>query len=59
LVGHSYVGRLRPNKYALVVDMTKSQVKPTIILLMLKENNKRQCHDNQTMNNTMSIYIYI
>jgi len=27
LVGHPYIGRLRPNKHALVVDMTKSQVK--------------------------------
>jgi len=40
LVGHPYVGILKPDEHALVVDMTKSQVKPSNILLTLKENNK-------------------
>ena len=40
LVGHPCVGRLRLDGHALVVDMTQSQVKPTNILLMLKENNE-------------------
>jgi len=40
LVGHPYDGRLRPDKHALVVDMTKSRVKPLNILLTLKENNE-------------------
>ena len=40
LVGHSYARRLRPDEHGLVVDMTKSQVKPSNILLTLKENNE-------------------
>ena len=41
LVGHPYAGRLKPDEHdALVVDMTKSQVKPSNIVLTLKENNK-------------------
>jgi len=40
LVGHPYAGRLKPDEHALVVDMTKSLMKPSNILLILKENNK-------------------
>jgi len=40
LVGHPYAERLRPDEHALVVDMTKRQVKSSNILLTLKENNK-------------------
>ena len=40
LVGHPYVGRLRPDEHALVVDMAKSRVKPKNILLTLKEKNE-------------------
>jgi len=40
LVGHPYVGRLKPVEHALVVDMTKSLVKPSNILLTLKQNNE-------------------
>jgi len=40
LVEHPYAGRLRPDEHALVIDMTKSQVKSSNILLTLKENNK-------------------
>ena len=40
LVGHPYAGRLKPDEYALVVDMTKILVKSSNILLTLKENNK-------------------
>jgi len=40
LVGHPYAGRLKPDEHALVVDMTKSLMKPSNILLTLKENNK-------------------
>ena len=39
LVGHPYTGRLRLDEHALVVDMTKSQVKPKNILLTLKKKN--------------------
>jgi len=39
LVDHPYVGRLKPDEHVLLVDMTKSQVRATNILLTLKENN--------------------
>jgi len=38
--GHPYVDILRPDEHALVVDMTKSQLKPSNILFTLKENNE-------------------
>ena len=40
LVGHPYAGRLKPVEHALVVDMTKSLVKSSNILLTLKQNNE-------------------
>ena len=40
LVGHPYSERLKHDEHALVVDMTKSLVKSSNILLTLKENNK-------------------
>ena len=40
LVGHSYVGRLIVDEKAMVVDKTKSLVKPRNILLTMKEHNE-------------------
>ena len=45
LIGPPFASRLRPDEHALVVDMTKSRVKPKNILLTLKENNE----DNVTI----------
>jgi len=39
LVGHPYAGRLTKDEKIVVVDMTKSMVKPRNILLTLKEHN--------------------
>jgi len=39
LVGHSYVGRLKKDEHTLLVNMTKSQVRATNILLTLKDKN--------------------
>jgi len=39
LVGHPYARILKKDEHELVVNMTKSQVKPTNILLTLKEKN--------------------
>ncbi|XP_027934490.1 uncharacterized protein LOC114189955 [Vigna unguiculata] len=39
LVGHPYAGRLKSTEQSLLVDMTKSQVKPANILLTLKEKD--------------------
>ena len=44
LVVHPYAGRLKANEHSMLVDMTKSMVKPGNILCTLKENNK----DNMT-----------
>ncbi|XP_068474376.1 uncharacterized protein [Phaseolus vulgaris] len=43
-VGHPYAGRLKANEHSMLVDMTKSMVKPSSILRTLKENNE----DNMT-----------
>ena len=40
LVGHPYAGKFKLHEHAMVVDMSKSLVKPTNILLTLKENNE-------------------
>jgi len=39
LVGHPYSGRLTKDEKTIIVDMTKSMVKPRNILLTLKEHN--------------------
>ena len=39
LVGCPYARKLKSDEHALLVDMMKSQVRPTNILLTLKENN--------------------
>ena len=39
LVGHPYVDRLTKDEKIIIVDMTKSMVKPRNILLTLKEHN--------------------
>ncbi|XP_028198022.1 uncharacterized protein LOC114382659 [Glycine soja] len=43
LVGHPYVGRLTDDEKNIIVDMTKSNVKPRNILLTLKEHNANSC----------------
>ncbi|KAH1261764.1 PKS-NRPS hybrid synthetase [Glycine max] len=43
LVGHPYAGRLTKAEKTLIVDMTKSMVKPRNILLTLKERNANSC----------------
>jgi len=56
LVGHLYAGRLRPDEHALVVDMTKSRVKPKNILLTLKENNEDNVTTLKQLYNTRYTY---
>ena len=43
LVGHPYAGRLTKDEKNIIVDMTKSMVKPRNILLTLKEHNANSC----------------
>jgi len=56
LVGHPYVGRLRPDEHALVVDMTKSRVKPKNILFTLKEKNEDNVTTLKQLYNTKYTY---
>ena len=56
LVGHPYAGRLRPDEHDLVVDMTKSQVKPKNILLTLKEKNEDNVTTLKQLYNTRYTY---
>jgi len=41
LFGHPYVVRLKNNEKTMIIDITKSMVKPKNILLTLKEHNEK------------------
>jgi len=56
LVGHPYAGRLQPDEHALVVDVTKSRVKPKNILLTLKEKNEDNATTLKQLYNTRYTY---
>ena len=56
LVGHSYVGRLIKDEKTIIVDMTKSMVKPRNILLTLKEHNVNSCITIKQIYNARSTY---
>ncbi|KAL5130291.1 PKS-NRPS hybrid synthetase [Glycine soja] len=56
LVEHSYVGRLSKVEKTLIVDMTKSMVKPRNILLTLKEHNVNSCTTIKQIYNARSAY---
>ncbi|KAH1226998.1 Protein FAR1-RELATED SEQUENCE 5 [Glycine max] len=56
LVGHPYAGRLTKDEKKIIVDMTKSMVKPKNILLMLKEHNANSCTAIKQIYNARSAY---
>ncbi|KAH1192978.1 hypothetical protein GmHk_19G054109 [Glycine max] len=56
LVGHPYAGRLTKDEKTIVVDMTKSMVKPRNILLTLKEQNVNSCTTIKQIYNARSAY---
>ncbi|KAH1261289.1 Protein FAR1-RELATED SEQUENCE 5 [Glycine max] len=56
LVGHPYAGRLTKAEKTLIVDMTKSMIKPRNILLTLKEHNANSCMTIKQIYNTRSAY---
>ena len=58
LVGHSYVGRLTKDKKIIIVDMTKSMVKPRNILLTLKEHNANSYTTIKQIYNARHAYRY-
>ncbi|KAH1247291.1 hypothetical protein GmHk_06G017229 [Glycine max] len=56
LVGHPYAGRLTKAEKTLIVDMTKSMVKPRNILLTLKEHNANSCTTIKQIYNARSAF---
>eukprot|EP00256_Glycine_max_P051237 XP_014617179.1 protein FAR1-RELATED SEQUENCE 5-like [Glycine max] len=56
LVGHPYAGRLTDDEKNIIVDMTKSNVKPRNILLTLKEHNSSSCTTIKQIYNARSAY---
>ena len=56
LVGYLYVGRLIANEKCMLVDMTKSLVKPINILLTMKEHNERNVTTIKLVYNVMIVY---
>jgi len=56
LVSHPYTSRLRPDEHVLVIDMTKSQVKPSNILCTLKENNENNVTTIKQLYNMIYTY---
>ena len=56
LVGHPYVGRLIKDEKIIVVDMTKSMVKPRNILLTLKEYNVNSFRTIKQIYNARNAY---
>ncbi|XP_028187082.1 uncharacterized protein LOC114373754 [Glycine soja] len=56
LVGHPYAGRLTYVEKNIIVDMTKSNVKPRNILLTLKEHNSSRCTTIKQIYNARSVY---
>jgi len=56
LVGHPHAGRLTKAEKTLIVDMTKSMVKPRNILLTLKEYNANSCTTIKQIYNARNAY---
>ena len=56
LIGHPYAGRLTKDEKIIVVDMTKSMVRPRNILLMLKEYNVNSYTMIKQIYNARNVY---
>ena len=56
LVGHPYVDRLTKDEKIIIVDMTKSMVKPRNILQTLKEHNVNSYTTIKQVYNAKNIY---
>jgi len=56
LVGHPYVGKLTKDEKKIIVDMTKSMVKPKNILQTLKKHNANCCTTIKQIYNARSAY---
>jgi len=55
-VGHPYVGRLNEDEKIIIVDMTKSMVKPKNILLTLKVHNANNYTTMKQVYNARYVY---
>ena len=56
LVGHPYTGRLTKEEKIIIVDITKSMVKPRNILLTLKEHNVNSYTTIKQIYNARNVY---
>jgi len=56
LVGHPYANKLKPNEHSIFIDMAKSLVKLTNILLNLKENNEENMIIIKQVYNVLYVY---
>lgn len=56
LEGHSYAGRLSRKETAILVDMSKSKVKPKDILYMLKQRDASNASKMNTIYNARHKY---
>ncbi|KAL5180176.1 Protein FAR1-RELATED SEQUENCE 5 [Glycine soja] len=56
IIGHPYAERLTKDEKKIIVDMTKSMVKPKNILLTLKEHNANSCTTIKQIYNARSAY---
>jgi len=56
LVGHPYVGQLTKDEKIIVVDITKSMVKPRNILLTLKEHDVNSYTTIKQIYNARNVY---
>ena len=59
LIGHSYVGWLTKDEKIIIVDMTKSMVKPRNIVQTLKEHNANSYTTIKQVYNAKNIYIVL
>ncbi|XP_068486516.1 protein FAR-RED IMPAIRED RESPONSE 1-like [Phaseolus vulgaris] len=56
LVDHPYVGRFTCNEKLMLMDMTKSSVKPRNILLTMKEHNEKNVSTIKQVYNVLYMY---
>ena len=56
LVGHPYAGRFTCSEKSMLMDMTKSSVKPRNILLTIKEHNEKNVSTIKQVYNARYMY---
>ena len=56
LVGHPYAGRFTCSEKSMLMDMTKSSVKPRNIFLTIKEHNEKNVTPIKQVYNARYLY---